>query len=88
MTVGRTLPDRKALQAEFDEALNRLYMGAESFSYTFKTDPQAALEAFDKDPAKFGRLRSYVGPISLKTNKLRVRSLARKLMLVGFGLPR
>lgn len=80
MTAGRSLSDRVALQAEFEEALARLYMGGQSFSYTFKTEPESALEAFDKDPARFGRLRSYVGPISLKANKLRVRSLARKLL--------
>lgn len=81
MTAGRSRSDRVALQAEFEEALARLYMGAQSFSYAFKTEPQAALEAFDKDPARYGPLRSYVGPISLKANKARVRSLARKLML-------
>lgn len=81
MIAGRSHPGRAALQAEFEEALARLYMGAQSFSYAFKTGPQAALDAFDKDPARFGRLRSYVGPISLKAYKLRVRSLARKIIL-------
>jgi hypothetical protein len=72
--------DRAALWAELQEALSRFYMGAQSFSYAFNTEPHAALEVFDKDPARFGRLRSYVGPISLTANKLRVRRLARKLM--------
>lgn len=80
MTAGRVSHDRAALQAELEDALSRLYMGAQTFSYTFNTEPQAALDAFDKDPARFGRLRSYVGPISLKANKMRVRSLARRLM--------
>lgn len=81
MTAGRSHADRDDLQAEFEKALARLYMGGQLFSYAFKTEPQAALDAFDKDPAKFGPLRSYVGPISLKANKQRVRSLARKLMI-------
>lgn len=75
-----TASDRAALLAELQEALSRLYMGAQAFSYALKTEPHTALEVFDIDPARFGRLRSYVGPISLKANKLRVRSLARKFM--------
>lgn len=80
MLAGSGKPvDVVALQAAFDDALQRLYMGPQSFGYEFRQNPEAALAAFDVNPAKFGPLRDYVGPISLKANTRRVRSLARKL---------
>lgn len=84
MTDGRThnrcsKSSDAQLKLDLTAALKRLYMGGETFSYAFQTDPDAALADLNDRPEQFGRLRNYVGPISLKANIARVRSLARKL---------
>lgn len=79
MSGQRSKSSDGKLKLDLKAALERLYMGGETFSYAFQIDPDAALAALNDRPEQFGRLRNYVGPISLKTNIARVKSLARKL---------
>lgn len=79
MSGRHTKPSDTQLRKELAAALARLYMGGQSFTHALETDPDAALTALCERPEQFGRLRSYVGPISVKANIARVRCLARKL---------
>lgn len=60
-------------------ALDRLYMDARSFKTAFKRDPAATISAFLEEPTRFGALRTYVGPLSIKANIARVRRLLLKI---------
>lgn len=79
MSGQRSNSSDAQLKLELKAALERLYMGGETFSYAFQIDPDTALAGLNDRPEQFGRLRNYVGPISLKANIARVRRLARKL---------
>ena len=61
-------------------AAARLYMEPKAFLTAFKKDSAQALAAFTADPTRFGRLRTYVGVVSLKANITRVKRLAKQIV--------
>lgn len=60
-------------------AAAKLYMEPKAFLVAFKKDQAQALAAFTADPTRFGRLRTYVGAVSLKANITRVKRLAKQI---------
>jgi hypothetical protein len=62
------------------DALDRLYMGGHSFIGALAESPTEAVARLKADPAQFGRLRSYVGPIMLNRNLQDVLRLARQYL--------
>jgi hypothetical protein len=63
------------------DALDRLYMGGHSFLGSFVENPNETIAQLKANPAQFGRLRSYVGPIMLKRNLQDVLRVARQYLI-------
>ena len=61
-------------------ALAKLYMDPSPFKRAFARDADAALAAFQADPKAFGALRTYVGPLSIETNRRRVLRVLKRLV--------
>lgn len=78
MRVPTASPDATAaeLRAQLKLALHAVYMSDSTFLIIFDQTPEQAIAAFRKSPEIFGKLRSYLGPTTLKKNMARVAKLA------------
>jgi hypothetical protein len=56
-------------------------MGGHSFLGAHAESPTEAIARLKANPAQFGRLRSYVGPVMLKRKLQDVLRLARQCMI-------
>ena len=71
------------LRRQIAETLALLYMGPSRFLKVFAETPDQAIVALKSKPESFGRLRTYLGPISVQAAKTRLLRLARKLRRIS-----
>lgn len=65
------------MEQELYLALNRVYMGRSSFPLALASNPTEAIAQLIANPARFGKLRSYLGSIMLKRHLSAVSRIAR-----------
>ena len=64
---------------QIDETLARPYWGPSSFMGIFRETPDQAITALETKPEVFGRLRTYLGPLSVEAARKKLVRLAQRL---------